>query len=87
MQEVEFFEFAFGKGVVFAISYAVVLFRFLKILLHAPAVLVELADTLICVGKMAGFVQLKCPLQVFGIAEGAFAEDIGKIALSEIISQ
>ena len=65
----------------------VVLLRLFKILLYTPTVLIELSNAIIGIGEMAGLVQLEGPLQVLGITQRAFAQDISEIALREIVTQ
>jgi hypothetical protein len=86
MQEVELVEFLAGKGVVLAVCDAIVLLGFLQVFLYAPAVLVELPYSVEGVREAAGLIEFKGPFAVFGIALGALAKDVGKVALSQIIA-
>jgi hypothetical protein len=87
MEEVELFEFAFGEGVVLAIGNPVVFLGFIHVLLPCPALFVEFSDTVACVREVAGFVEFKCAFLVLRIAQSAFAENIGKVALGQVIAQ
>ena len=69
------------------VGYPVVLLCLLQVLLHTPAILVELSYAIIGVGKLAGPVQLESTLQVLGVSQRPLAQDISKVALGEIVSQ
>ena len=87
MYEIKFLKFALGQGMVFPVGNPVVLLRLLKILLHTPAVLIELSYAIVRIGEMAGLVQFEGPLLVLRITQRAFAQDISEIALREIVTQ
>ncbi len=68
------------------IGETVVSLSLVNILLHAPALLIELTDTIVSVWQATALIQFKGALQVFRITLTSFAENVGKVTLRQVIA-
>lgn len=85
-QKVPLLKFLGGKAVAFAIGLAVVGFGCLKVLRHSPAVFQKLPDTIVGIRQAACPIKLKGSLQVLGVALSSLAQNVGKVAASQVVA-